>query len=105
MDTAEELDPLVGSDLINGGLTESGQVGAPGHRDILEGSCEGGHRGQGRVCVLATQLCLTLCHPMDCSPPGSSVHGILQARIVQWVAIPSPGDLPETGIEPGSPTL
>ena len=44
MDTAEELDSLVGSDLINGGLTELGQVGAPGHRDILEGSCEGGHR-------------------------------------------------------------
>ena len=34
-----------------------------------------------------TQLCPTLCHPMDCSPPGSSVHGILQARILEWVAI------------------
>ena len=33
------------------------------------------------------QLCLTLCDPMDCSPPGSSVHGILQARILEWVAI------------------
>ena len=33
-------------------------------------------------------LCLTLCDPMDCSPPGSSVHGILQARILEWVAIP-----------------
>ena len=32
--------------------------------------------------------CQTLCHPMDCSPPGSSVHGILQARIPEWVAIP-----------------
>ena len=29
-----------------------------------------------------------LCHPMDCSPPGSSVHGILQARILEWLAIP-----------------
>ena len=38
---------------------------------------------------LVTQLCLTLCDPMDCSPPGSSVHGILQARIVEWVAISS----------------
>ena len=37
--------------------------------------------------VLVTQLCLTLCNPMDCSPPGSSVHGILQARILEWVAI------------------
>ena len=34
------------------------------------------------------QSCLTLCNPMDCSPPGSSVHGILQARILEWVAIP-----------------
>ena len=33
------------------------------------------------------QLCLTLCDPMDCSLPGSSVHGILQARILEWVAI------------------
>ena len=35
---------------------------------------------------LVTQLCLTLCDPMDCSPPGSSVHGIFQARILEWVA-------------------
>ena len=34
-----------------------------------------------------TQSCLTLCDPMDCSPPGSSVHGILQARILEWVAL------------------
>ena len=33
------------------------------------------------------QMCMTLCHPMDCSPPGSSVHGILHARILEWVAI------------------
>ena len=38
------------------------------------------------VCVCA-QLCPTLCKPMDCSPPGSSVHGILQARILEWAAI------------------
>ena len=37
--------------------------------------------------MLVAQLCLTLCDPMDCSPPGSSVHGILQARILQWLAI------------------
>ena len=36
-----------------------------------------------------TQLCPTLCHPVDCSPPGSSVRGILQARILEWVAISS----------------
>ena len=33
------------------------------------------------------QLCLTLCNPMDCSPPGPSVHGIFQARVLEWVAI------------------
>ena len=37
--------------------------------------------------------------------PGSSVHGILQARILEWVAISSPGDPPNRGIEPGTPTL
>ena len=41
------------------------------------------------VCVLVTQSCLTLCNSMDCSPPGFSVHGILQARILEWVAMPS----------------
>ena len=41
------------------------------------------------MCVLVAQLCPTLCNPVDyCSPPGSSVHGILQARILEWVAIP-----------------
>ena len=40
------------------------------------------------VCVLVTQLCLILWAPMDCSPPGSSVHGSLQARILEWAAIP-----------------
>ena len=41
-----------------------------------------------KVKMLATQLCLILCDPMDCNLPGSSVHGILQARILEWVAIP-----------------
>ena len=35
------------------------------------------------------QSCLTLCNPMDCSPPGSSAYGILQARILEWVVMPS----------------
>ena len=43
----------------------------------------------GVFCVLILHSCLTLCNPMDCSPPGSSVHGILQARILEWVAISS----------------
>ena len=43
------------------------------------------------VCVRSVaQLCLTLCDPMDCSPPGSTVHGISQAKILEWIAISSP---------------
>ena len=41
------------------------------------------------MCVLVAQSCLTLCDPIGCSPPGSSVHGILQMRILEWVAISS----------------
>ena len=47
------------------------------------------HQGQ---CVLASPLCLTLCEPIDCNPLGSSVHGILQARILEWVAMTSSRD-------------
>ena len=46
------------------------------------------------------QSCLTLCDPMDYSPPGSSVHGILQARYECGLPCPPPGDLPNPGIEP-----
>ena len=52
--------------------------------------------------VKSLQSCLTLCNPMDCSPPGSSVQGILQARILKWVAISFSGDLPNPGIKPMS---
>ena len=48
---------------------------------------------------------LQLCDPLDCSPPGSSVRGIFQARVLEWVARTSPGDLPNPGIEPRSSTL
>ena len=41
------------------------------------------------VCVLSLKLFPTLCNPMHCSPPGFSVHGILQASILEWVAMPS----------------
>ena len=40
------------------------------------------------VCMLVAQSCLTFCDPMDCSPSGFSVHGLLQARILEWVVIP-----------------
>ena len=46
------------------------------------------HKQMSQVKVLVAQLCLTLFDLMDCNPPGSSVHGILQARILEWVAIP-----------------
>ena len=50
------------------------------------------------VCVLLTPLCPTLCHPVGRSPPGSSVHGILLAGILEWIPCPFPGDLPNPGI-------
>ena len=56
------------------------------------------------LCLVA-QSCPTLCDPMDCSLPGSSVHGILQARILQCVAISFSRDLLDPGIKPGSPAL
>ena len=45
------------------------------------------------------QPCLTFCNPMDHSPPGSLVHGILQERILEWVPCPPPGDLLNPGIK------
>ena len=42
---------------------------------------------QNLLCTFITHLCPTLCDPMECSPPGSSVYRILQARILEWVAI------------------
>ena len=48
------------------------------------------------VCVLVVQSCLTLCDAMNRSPPGSSIHGLLQARILEWIAIPF-----STGSGPG----
>ena len=58
--------------------------------------------------VLVAQSRLTLCDPMDRSLPCSSVHGIPQARILEWVAMSSPGDLPSLGTEsvfPAFPAL
>ena len=54
------------------------------------------------MCVKSLESCLTLCDPMDCSPPDSSVHGILQARVLGWLPFPSPEDLPNPGTEPVS---
>ena len=63
-------------------------------------------------CCLVTKSCPTVWDPMDCSLPGSSIHGILQARILEWVAtafsrgqriIPFSGDFPHPGVKPGFP--
>ena len=54
------------------------------------------------VRVKSLQLCPTLGDPMDCNLPGSSVHGIPQPRILEWVAMPSSRDLPDPGIKPSS---
>ena len=45
------------------------------------------HYIRGCCCCLDAKLCLTLCNPMDCNPPGSSIHGISQASVLEWVAI------------------
>ena len=57
------------------------------------------------MCVSVAQWCPTLCDPIDCNPPDDSVHGILQARILEWIAISFSGDLSDPGIESGSPVL
>ena len=56
------------------------------------------------MCVFA-QSGLSLQNPMDCNPPGCSVHGISQARILEQDALPSLGNLPDPGIESTSPAL
>ena len=55
--------------------------------------CDEGYNRM-RACTHAKslQLCLPLCDPMNCSPLGSSVHGILQARILEWLVVPSSRD-------------
>ena len=55
----------------------------------------------GCMCAQLLQSCQTLCNPRDCSPPGSSVCGIFQLRILEWINLP--GDLPGPGTEPVSP--
>ena len=59
------------------------------------------------VCMLAKSLqsCMTLCNPMDCSPPVSLVHRVLQARILEWLPFLLIGGLPDPEIKPASPAL
>ena len=60
-------------------------VSMSSHLSAEQGTVEGESESQGNESEVA-QSCLTLCDPMDCSPPGSSVHGIFQARILEWAA-------------------
>ena len=61
-------------------------------------------RAHVQVCAKLLQLRPALYDSVDCSLPSSSAHGILQARILEWIAMPfpSPGDLPDPGVEPTS---
>ena len=88
--------------------------GFPGSSAGKESACNAGDPGLipglGRSAgegmgSLSAQSCLTVCNPRHCSLPGSTVHGILQARILEWVAILFSRDPPNPGIEPRSPTL
>ena len=56
-------------------------------------------------CYVVAKLCLTLCDPMDCSLPGSSVPEISRQEYWSGLPCPSPGDLPDPGMEPTSPAL
>ena len=56
------------------------------------------------MCDESLQSCMSLSNPVDCSPPSSSVHGLLQARMLKWVVISTSGDLPDPDIEPTSLT-
>ena len=64
------------TELVREELTELGAFRIQGHQEML-----------GTPYQDVSQSCLSLCDPMDYSPPSSSVHGILQARILEWVAI------------------
>ena len=94
-------------------LTQGSNPGLPHCRQMLyhlkhQGSSGNLKDTKKSLKVKVTQSCVTLCNPMDCSLPGSSVHGIFQARVLEWrsgLPFPFPGDLPNPGIEPRSPAL
>ena len=80
--------------------TQESNQGPTLHADSLPAELPGKPKN-----VLVTQLCPSLCNPMDCSLPGSSVHRILQARILGWVAIPFFRGSFQPAIESRSPVL
>ena len=96
-------------------MDSSGQNTGVGSRSLLQGifPTQGSNPGLLHCRRIlyhlkreVAQSCPTLCESMDCVLPGLSVHGIFQARVLEsGLPFPSPGDLPDTGIEPRSPTL
>ena len=72
---------------------------------IHVGKCKTNRKWKLKVRVKLTQSCLTLCDPMDYTLSSSSVHGILQARILKWVAVPFTGGSSQPGIRLRSPEL
>ena len=93
----------VGPDYSGGSDTACSQGSAPAGT-LCPGLALTGQRElqSPPVCTKPPRSCPTLCHPVGCRPPGCSVHGTLQARILEWVAMPSSGDLPDPGIQPTS---
>ena len=86
-------------DRLSGSSHVGQRVGYYGSREgLLDGLDPG-------VPCSGPQSCLTLCYSTDCSPPGSSVHGLFQARILEWLSFPPPGNLPNPGIETASSAL
>ena len=92
-------------DLLNPGLEHT----SPASPALQVDSFPLSHQGSPYIASVqfssVAQSCQTLCDPMGCSLPGSSVHGILQARILEWVAISSSSGLFNPGIEPRSLAL
>ena len=79
--------PNIGAAGNTGSIPGLGKSSGGGNGNPLQYSCLENPR-DGRAQSVA-ELCQTLCGPIDCSPPGSTVHRIIQARILDWVAMPS----------------
>ena len=84
------------------GKPHASRIGTESVLQTLQGSPSARVLNHMRACSVA-QLCPSLCDPMDCSPPGSSVHGIFQTRILEWVAISFSRHPPSPRIKPVSP--
>ena len=88
------------------GLMGKGKVEGSGVKEPGTGRSESGTKDiEGKGKVFFARSCPTLCNPIDGSPPGSSVHGVLQARTLAWVAMPSSRGSSQARIEPSSPAL